>query len=444
MRSWRSMVDDYDVMDPGGWLLDSHPVLCSYMVNLRFLMLQAGDIESNPGPTNMDDEVDTSIRRAAIDSEGTCSKCKIAAGSDFMKCFGCEELFHVINCTGEKQVTKTFLDSTWPTMCKLYNNIQFICDACKHDKQIKKDIIVSNRMCLMEEHMKSLIGMINDIKISKPEQADIAKLVKNNNDLTVELEKLRTTVSNLVEKTVPGQNTVSNAPKTYAEKAKAEKSVLVIKKNANGESAKMEDVQQVAVDTGSAVTTAYTNLTGDTVVICENHNSQEKMKPALERTMSNFTIVSPPARKPTINIAGIATDYTKENLFKVIQTQNRDRGLMITEDNFKIIFTKKHAREERLFMAVVRVSDDIRNAIKGAGDRICVGSIACPVYDRFFVRRCNFCQGLNHWKDDCKQDIPSCGKCSGQHETNACNSESRKCINCVTSGFQKNNHETSW
>ena len=330
-------------------------------------------------------------------------------------------------------------------MTSKYNNVQYICDACKHDKQMKKDIIVSNRMCLMEEQMRSLVKMMQEVKQSKQEQPNLAELVKSNNELNVELEKLRTTVNNMVEKTTPVQNTLPPVvTKSYADMAKGEKSILVIKKNAHGESAKMEDVQQVAVDTGSAVTTAYTNPTGDTVIVCENQNSHEKMKPALEETMSDFTVVSPPVRKPTINIAGISSDYTKDELFRVIQTQNRDRGLNITPDNFQILFTKKHARDAGLFMAVVRVSDDIRDAIKRAGNKLCIRSVACPVFDRFFVRRCNYCQGLNHWKDDCQQESPTCGKCSGQHETLVCTSHSLKCINCTTAGHRKTNHETSW
>ena len=411
-------------------------LICSYIVNMSFIMLLSGDIELNPGPT---EDIDCSIRRSTIDSSGTCTKCKKDAGADFMKCFGCEELFHVINCSVEKQVTSTIMNG-WPNMTTKYSNIQYICDACKHDKQMRKDIIVSNRMCLMEEQLRSITTMMKE---TKEKETDIAQLVTSNTNMNVELDKLRSTVNTLVEKTVAGSNSVT-ASKTYADIARGEKSILVIKKNNNGESAKMEEVQQVAVDTGSAVTTAYTNPTGDTVVVCENHRAQEKMKPALEHTMSDFTVVAPKARKPTINIAGITADHGKEDLFKIIQNQNRERGITVTDDNFQILFTKKHAKNDKLFMAVARVSDDIRDAVKGAGNRVCVGSVACRVYDRFFVRRCNICQQFGHWKEDCTATRPTCGRCSEAHETSDCTSTVLKCKNCADAGFSKTNHETSW
>ena len=52
--------------------------------------------------------------------------------------------------------------------------------------------------------------------------------------------------------------------------------------------------------------------------------------------------------------------------------------------------------------------------------------------------------GLKHWKDDCKADKPICGRCSGEHETNNCTSDTIKCTNCVLAGHSDVNHETSW
>ena len=280
-------------------------------------------------------------------------------------------------------------------------------------------------MCVMEEEIKSIQGL-----------------------MTEKFKVLQDSVQELVQKSVQNQarGVDVSAPErpSYANIARNEKSVLVIKKRATGETANMEDVQTIAENTGSAVTNAYKNSSGDAIIVCESKDSVEKMRPALVESMTDFTVVSPPARRPTVNISEINRNYSKDELFKVIKAQNINRGIEITEDNFNILFIKPHAKNNSLYMAVIRVSDAIRDAIKHAGDKVCIGSIACPVFDRFFVRRCNKCQGLNHWKDECKADKPVCGRCSGEHETRDCSSTTRKCSNCTAAGISENNHETSW
>ena len=178
--------------------------------------------------------------------------------------------------------------------------------------------------------------------------------------------------------------------------------------------------------------------------MCESKDSVEKMRPALVESMTDFTVVSPPARKPTINIAEIGKNYSKEELFDIIKAQNHSRGIKITEENFKILFLKPHSKNDKLFMAVVRVEDEIRDAIQRAGNKIIICSTACPVFDRLFVKRCNHCQGLTHWKDVCSAPNPVCGRCAGTHETRNCNIDTIKCANCTLAGITDNKHETSW
>ena len=66
----------------------------------------------------------------------------------------------------------------------------------------------------------------------------------------------------------------------------------------------------------------------------------------------------------------------KDELFDIIKAQNSSRGIDITEENFKILFMKPHQKNVKLFMAVVRVEDDLRDAITSAGNRIIVNSVS--------------------------------------------------------------------
>ena len=99
---------------------------------------------------------------------------------------------------------------------------------------------------------------------------------------------------------------------------------------------------------------------------------------------------------------------------------------------------------QKLFQATVRVSNDIRQAIDEAGKKLYVGLTLCPIYDHFHIKRCNKCQGFNHYKDKCDND-PICGGCAGPHETEGCNVavEQPKCANCAKNNFEETNHLAS-
>ena len=84
---------------------------------------------------------------------------------------------------------------------------------------------------------------------------------------------------------------------------------------------------------------------------------------------------------------------------------------------------------------------NIRGQIKANGNRVFIGSTSCPVYDRFYVKCCNRCQGFHHYQKECKRN-EVCGKCSELHDTRKCDKgqENYKCINCSISGFEEVNH----
>ena len=174
-----------------------------------------------------DENTVTIIRRQPLDSTGICMKCSGKGDKEAMQCFGCSEFYHVINCPpGNKQgqVTTTFHNG-WDNIERNYTNIQYICDACLHDKKLRNDIIVSNRMCVMEEQVKAIQGTM-DTGFSELRDI-IQKLVKDKDEMPV----------------VPAAKEV----RTYAETAaEPSSSVIVIKKKINGPPADIETIHQAA------------------------------------------------------------------------------------------------------------------------------------------------------------------------------------------------------
>ena len=210
----------------------------------------------------------------------------------------------------------------------------------------------------------------------------------------------------------------------------------------------MDNIRQAAIDTNSAISKAYKNNCGDTIVVCEDRISKDSMVPALNEAIDKdkFIVVTPASRQPTITIIDIACNHDRADLLERVKNQNANRfqGMDVNETNFKILFTRQQYRNKELYKATVRVSDEIRDAIKKGGDRLNIGLTSCVVFDNFFIKRCNHCQRYNHWKDKCADDTPVvCGKCCGNHETRSCQSEILKCYNCVQAKFEDTNHETS-
>ena len=170
------------------------------------------------------------------------------------------------------------------------------------------------------------------------------------------------------------------------------------------------------------------------------------MLPHVNKVFSSSKIITPVPKLPTISIPFIEGNFTKEELLDALKNQNEDNGLCFGADDAKVIFISpmKDQGNDGLHQAVLRVSEELREGIKANGNRIFLGSSSCPVYDRFFVKRCNRCQGFHHFHKDCKKN-QICGNCAGKHDTRQCQEDNiiYKCINCSIGGFANTDHMAS-
>ena len=373
-----------------------------------------------------DDDGVTLIRRQPLNGEGTCTRCNVKADNQSMRCFGCDEFYHVISCTAapKGQVTQTF-NKNWDGLVAHYPNIQYICDSCRHDKSVKKDIIVSNRMCLLEEDVKSI-----------------------KDELENKFQSLESVIREFTQRIDNKPAETEQPAISYASKVKSTRSVIVIKKKGNGPPADMDTIYQAAVDNNAAVSNAYKNNTGDTVVVCEDEQSKQSMLPALNGKLDTekFEVITPPSRLPTVTIIDIGSNYSRDDLLARVKSQNASKfaGIDLTTENFKVIFTKAQVKNKDLYKAKVRVSEEVRKVISNANNKLNIGLRSCPVFDEFFIKRCNKCQKFYHYKDECKADKIVCGNCSGEHDIKDCRTDVSKCYNCVQALHQDTNHKTSY
>ena len=328
----------------------------------------------------------------------------------------------MIQCDSEAMVQTSFLNNLWPNLQRKWPCITFTCTLCREDMKTKQDVLMSGRVRLLEE---------NSLHTRK------------------RLEEIADMISGLADKKLPEENqrptyrdmAVRDAPSVIV----VDKAVVELSKEEN--QARMNEVTKAAIQSKAGVKSSFTNKEGKTVFVCKNDKAKEALLPHVKKVFDTRKITTPISRLPTISVPFIAEKYEKDDLMTALHNQNEDSGILFEEANTKIIFIAPmkekpgHVRERVLYQAVLRVSDAIRARINSNGNRLFIGANSCPVYDRFFIKRCYRCQDLHHIQTDC-QKAEVCAFCAENHDTSKCEKDPNhpKCANCEKSENTNTGH----
>ena len=87
-----------------------------------------------------------------VNEDGKCATCTKDAQAECMQCFLCKNRFHVINCSVDALIQKSFLQNTWPGMSQKWPCLNFICPTCIEDCKTKEDVVMSSRVRVLEEN----------------------------------------------------------------------------------------------------------------------------------------------------------------------------------------------------------------------------------------------------------------------------------------------------
>lgn len=357
-----------------------------------------------------------------VNSSGVCVACEKPATETCIKCFACEDSWHALGCTkgNEDLVTKTFLEKQWNIWktSGAYKSICFVCPPCRDARNLQRDIVNSNRISVIQENVSTVQENVSTV------QNDVRELkeafLKFNSDFPA----------------LPQASNDSNPGQVQSSDA-----VIVIN-NEEQQPVDRKTISAASYSSKAAVSTTYQNKQGNTVLICESEEAKNRLAADLKDRVKDRPIITPAQRLPTIRITGMEEEFSKAKIFDEIKVRNQNKGITIDENNFKVLFTRPHAKDPKLFQAIVRVSNEVRAAIKRAGDKLYVDLTLCHVWDHFHIRRCNQCQGYNHFKDTCTK-TPCCGNCAGNHQTEDCQSDQVKCTNCVANKYENTDHQTS-
>ena len=206
---------------------------------------------------------------------------------------------------------------------------------------------------------------------------------------------------------------------------------------------------KMVMENGVPLNKVVVTRTGDTFINFPNVESQDKIRPLLEQSDNEVVILT--KKLPSVNLHGVTEEFTQEEINSGICSPNKVVGDLVNAgQELSVIYIREPPRGKDYYHATVRVSPDIRSAIKSSGNKLFLSKKVCNVVDNFHVTRCNKCQEFEHYASKCTEDKPDVrGYCGQTHKSNACvlkdsPTHTHKCCNCEGVGLKAEGHTTFW
>lgn len=299
--------------------------------------------------------------------------------------------------------------------CMAIDKSKWLCKDCKKDDS-SFGCMVSKTLLNEVTTLKKLICELE--RVNELQREKIALLESNSekkekkcdghlNDSdfkNINENKLLNAKSKLIISSKTNSNDTYNELKKYIDPVTLGHGIVNIKKNEN---------------------------TNDVIIHVKDDISTQRIKSLFqENTNNRFNIKSskPISFKPRLIIFNVIDKefIDDEKLIKNILAQN-DFG--IENPHIKIIkrFTPK---EKNYFNVIVEVNTETRAKIL-EHQRLFIGWSSCPVKEYFNVLKCFKCAAFGHIQSLCPVKHDVCPLCSLQHRREDCNSNFKRCANCV-------------
>ena len=377
-----------------------------------------------------------------LDSTGKCSTCSESSQPNhIITCATCCKHFHGYCSVADDSnfiARKSFLIAWHSPSVK--SNFQWHCDSCKtklEERAVSK----------MEDRFEQLCSLVSNLT----EQLSSVK-----NTLGTELDEVKTKLNQITlpilnskdDNLSPLHSATNVTPWANKEKVKSIKSSLVLKCKEGGgtvdKEAELAKLKTLAVSNNIPVARVGHDKDGNTYVDCPTAQGSSLLKPLLTANFQDKNVSDVKEKLPCVSIVGIEDEITKSNFANLLCKQNPEINTLISAgEEFNVLFVK--TAKDGTFTAVVRVSSIIRTAIRSMRNRVFLGLSSCRVFDRFYIKRCNHCQELGHYRDNCCNTV-SCAYCGGDHESESCNlkdctdTSKFSCINCKKAGKEHVRH----
>lgn len=367
-----------------------------------------------------------------VKEDSSCISCvKIPPQDDCLQCFDCKDVFHVScqNIVDHSKIgTQTLVRCFRAQSTK--SNFKFYCDKCNTKAEIERAETESAKIKTLEVNFNKMEAKLDEIKrlLTKVEGKPGTRNVK--------------------ETTKPSKPTLWDDKERFDQIKVNMKSKLVIKNNEQRSKENQTIVEKAIMENDIPVVHSSKKESGDIAVVCESKEKRDELKNIVTSTNKDIVVESPKEFMPAVTIVGLPQKYTEEEIIRLLVTQNNHlKKFAVSNDmneHIKINSVKELKNNSSVFQAFANVSIIMREGLRDSKDKVTIGLSSCKVYDRYYIKRCYNCQRFGHYHRDCKtKDVHNCGKCGEEHPTKDCNSEIRKCINCVREKLDDVSHSAN-
>ena len=387
-----------------------------------------------------------------INQQGKCTTCSQAVvAGESITCCSCSIMFHAHSCSASDKQDAICTSS----LLKLFtgnttkNNFKWFCDVCLTKFEINKATVVEDRFHEIMSQVTKMADMLNDVK-SNVTAMSAAKSYSPEGANGHTISEANGNSASTINNCSPWHNNT---------RVENMRSSLIVKSKPGNQPTQVDlnRVKSLAVKNKIPVSKVGVSGSGHTFIHCPSIKDRDKLQPILTADLQDNEVVALKEKLPHVSIVDIyksnTDDITSSNfrdeILQQVRNQNHQIGTLIDSgDEFTILFVKPGNASNKC-TAVVRVSCRIRDLIKTNRNRLFIGISSCRVFDRFFIKRCNKCQGFGHYKGNCpNQEV--CGYCGEGHSSEGCPLKetddfcNMKCINCKRNNLSESGHSTFW
>ena len=400
-----------------------------------------------------------------LSKTGQCETCEVKVGEkEIVQCRCCDQRFHAICGKVEKHQKISSNVSFFQAYLTAKANFSWACDVCLTKEEESQISTVNEKFCSLSTDLANLTTLVQNLTTQIPD-----KVTPNMDEIKAELSLEFSTritqefdqVKTILRDEIASLETVKTAqiptdlsetewPSFPHNKSKETRTSLVVKRDeASGKSVDLDKLEKTLIDHGIRVNSVHVSDTGDTFINLPDKSSSEKLQPLIRDAEPTNEIHTLKSKLPCIALLGVTRPYTKPEIENMILKQNTVIASLVEKGSqLKVLYTKVPEGDNTFHQVVLRVSPDIRRAIKSSGNKLHMGRVVHKVVDRFYIRRCNGCQSFGHYQDKCPTKAsPICGYCSEAHQSKNCPIKNGPhtaytCHNCSTGGLVANGHST--
>ena len=382
-------------------------IIVQYVINTKFLLQLAGDIESNPGP-----------------DDTTECPCEELQNCRLIKCCKCHQHYHTL-CIGLDGITNGALE-------KLRN---WYCPLCLTlPDSIKKKMI--EKYAGNQNTENSLQRVMNTIK--NVEKNILTEINKIDGSKQIETPFLTAAVKKLEKEVKQNSKHVRNINKSDDNNEKEKKIDLtrIVLKPIDKRIKNSPDLRKEfgKLFPNVHVPRALISAGGSFIFEFENEEDVEKIDNEWSKNFfgGNSGIIKMNNRNRIGIVKFVYLDYNEDEIINEIETNY---------PNVKHELFKKDGDFTGMIKITFNDEYELNTAIANKFNLFNRKFVTEPFKSKPRVIKCNVCQQFGHVSRRCRNtEKPVCGKCSQEgHETKDCKTrqEDHKCFHC-----HKNDHFT--